>query len=373
MAGKQNKRRFCSLILVLLILVTASCASPSTTAGSPGGTLAATIHATIATVTGTQSMRSESPTTLLTTTAKPAPTAIPTSGPDPVIEEPPHGTTNGNFINGSQIAQSGDWIYFKSIYDSNQICKSKIDGSSRTVLNEDRITLSLNVIGDWVYFTHGESYEAMYLYKMKTDGTGKTKIGDDPTQQVCAVGDWLYYLSSEKLYKIKTDGSGRTAIVTNAEVARFNVNGVRVYFISSRDELIYKVKTDGTDLQPMAAGHANSLLVDNGWIYYTNLSDASRLYKMRLDGTAITKIGDDACGDINILNGKLYYENRSDKSLLYQIGSDGSGRQKVCDDDCSGINVAANRIVYWTNNQNIGEGAMPFMVKPDGTGRVEFK
>jgi hypothetical protein len=56
------------------------------------------------------------------------------------------------------------------------------------------------------------------LYKIKTDGTNKTKITDEYASYVNVSGDWIYYSNLNEtervleLYKIKTDGTNRTKI-----------------------------------------------------------------------------------------------------------------------------------------------------------------
>ena len=51
------------------------------------------------------------------------------------------------------------------------------------------------------------------MYKIKTDGTAKTKIKDGFENQIHIIGDWIYYFDDDgKLFKMKTDGTGTTEI-----------------------------------------------------------------------------------------------------------------------------------------------------------------
>ena len=70
----------------------------------------------------------------------------------------------------------------------------------------------VNVSGGWIYFSNA-SYGGK-LYKMKTDGTGKTKINDDDAMVINVLGDWLYYGTGSQGYtiKVKIDGTGRQII-----------------------------------------------------------------------------------------------------------------------------------------------------------------
>lgn len=67
----------------------------------------------------------------------------------------------------------------------------------------------LNVAGDWIYYSNASDENK--LYKIKTDGTNKTKISDETALFIQVAGDWVYYAnnSSEQIIKVKTDGSER--------------------------------------------------------------------------------------------------------------------------------------------------------------------
>ncbi|OLN31745.1 putative cell-wall-anchored protein SasA (LPXTG motif) [Desulfosporosinus metallidurans] len=65
--------------------------------------------------------------------------------------------------------------------------------------------------GDWVYYCN--TSDKNYLYKMKTDGTGRTKLNSEHSASINVVDDWIYYskVSSNSNawsnYKIRTDGT----------------------------------------------------------------------------------------------------------------------------------------------------------------------
>ena len=52
------------------------------------------------------------------------------------------------------------------------------------------------------------------LYKIKTDGTGRTKIDNfnSNRREINIVGDWIFYNNYSQLFKIKTDGTGNTEL-----------------------------------------------------------------------------------------------------------------------------------------------------------------
>ena len=98
---------------------------------------------------------------------------------------------------------------------------------------------SLNVVGDWIYYCSGE-YKGPgggRLFKIKTNGTEKTKLSDDILSQINVIGNWIYVATYEEnangivqeMYKMKTDGTGRTKI-TNDKLGEMNVVDDWIYY-----------------------------------------------------------------------------------------------------------------------------------------------
>lgn len=87
------------------------------------------------------------------------------------------------------------------------VYKMKTDGSQRTKINDDWSGF-VTVVGDWVYYANWD--EDFALYKIKTDGSQRTKLCNDSAQGFCIEGDWIYFENQTSLYKIKTDGSQQT-------------------------------------------------------------------------------------------------------------------------------------------------------------------
>lgn len=119
--------------------------------------------------------------------------------------------------NDSMIYGTRDWLYFivGDFATSNQIYKTRPDGSESTVLYNGASTGNwLNVSADYVYFTVSNDG----VYKVKTDGTGLTKITDDSvshgrSMNLNYIDDTMYYniyysnYGLSQTYQVKADGS----------------------------------------------------------------------------------------------------------------------------------------------------------------------
>lgn len=282
------------------------------------------------------------------------------------------GNTFGNIVNAGLAAQQGDWIYYRNDGDNGTLYKIRTDGSEKTKINYD-YSYYINVLYDWIYyrnFSDGGS-----IYKISTTGTDRKKLNDDNSWYINVIGDWIYYQNDSdigNIYKIRTDGTDKTKL--NDEVSwHINVSGDWVYYQNGStidgdsDRLkLYKIRTDGTDrtkLNDEASGFIN---VVGDWIYYNNGNDdGNKLCKIRTDGTERTKLNDDNSWSINVVGEWVYYRNLKDNSKLYKIRTDGTERTKLNDDISANINVAGDWVYY----QDKGDEGKLYRIRTDGTER----
>ena len=117
------------------------------------------------------------------------------------------------------------WIYYEGVAMESMtthIGKIRTDGTGAALITtpedykgEEYFISAYNIDGDWLYFTNG--YEE--IYKIRTNGTGMTKIYGDEDEFVFfvnIVGDWIYYYDVEKegLYRMDKNGKNVTLQLT---------------------------------------------------------------------------------------------------------------------------------------------------------------
>ena len=49
----------------------------------------------------------------------------------------------------------------------------------------------MNISNDWIYYSNGS--DAGKLYKIKIDGTQKSKVSNDSISGISILGDFIYY------------------------------------------------------------------------------------------------------------------------------------------------------------------------------------
>lgn len=141
-----------------------------------------------------------------------------------------------------------DWIYYSS---NSKIYRMKFDGSENTVVLENLGTTYTISEGTIYYFN-----EDMKLMKASLDGSNKTELCDAlPSSSLEVNGDWIYYsatIFSEGLYKIKTDGSQKTQLTDDATGRIYCIIDDWIFYDRYHGELsdnlreTAKIKTDGT-------------------------------------------------------------------------------------------------------------------------------
>jgi hypothetical protein len=234
-----------------------------------------------------------------------------------------------NLNSGGQIAQSQGWIYYNpnnSYYKQSYLFKMKTDGSEKQKLVDDN-AMSINVSGDWIYYTvtDKQNNARQGIFKVKTDGTERTKISDATASQITVDGDWIFYVDSKadkKTYsmtyyqslgikKIKTDGSHETKVYSGSVNDNLHVQKDWIYFTLyvKHTSMLYKIRKDGTGLTKISGKNFESFIIANDWIYYAN---QKTLYKMSLTGKTNLKLytSDDYIGQFSLFyhDGWIYFE-----------------------------------------------------------------
>jgi hypothetical protein len=188
----------------------------------------------------------------------------------------------------ARICMEDGWLYYNNI-DKNgfYLCKMRTDGTEKTQLTKG--ASEITVADGWVYYTDG--YDDSSLYKIKADGTDKTKLNGRGSFDITVSGDYVYFVTSNEssswgdLYRIRTDGTGETKL---SEIGvSFNVSNGWIYYcymnyINDKWELsLHKMRTDGTDDVKLCDGVSAYLYIAGDWIYYYD----GDWYSMMTDGT----------------------------------------------------------------------------------------
>jgi uncharacterized protein YdcH (DUF465 family) len=238
---------------------------------------------------------------------------------------------------------------FFFINDKRNIVKKTSDGNKSDLCNDKAFQIVLH--GDWIYYIN--ETDAYTVYKIKTDGTSRTKLSEGTTGDIEVAGESIYFIKNNKINRMNLDGSNQTLVTydvavmwvdilddvmyfkafnygTGGRIVKSDLNGNNRREIGPDEPAGIKHRSDGgADFKYWHNEH-----IVNDWIYYINAYDQKSIYKIKTDGTEKTKITADSVmdsdyPDINVFDNYIYYRNASDGNKLYRIKTDGSNRQAL--------------------------------------------
>lgn len=292
------------------------------------------------------------------------------------------GNSNGNIRNGGMAALKDDWIYYCGISGENYgLNKVKTDNSGRTKLGAENLyPENICVMDDWVFYTMDVTGMGG-IYKISVDGSGNIKVVDGNIAYMNTKDGWIYYetmtktgLSSYELagpiFRIKPDGSGKTKLCEQS--SEFAIVDDWIYYIESEGSgSLMRMKTDGSSKSLVFENEIFGFDIANDWIYFCNMSDNEKLYKVKNDGSSLTKVVDMPVSNINVVQDWIYFVDAKidpNGGVLYKIKTDGTELTKIYRGTCRFINVAGPWI-YFQEAENYSHC---YRIKIDGTCKEEL-
>lgn len=158
------------------------------------------------------------------------------------------GTSLTKIVDGYswELKVADGWIYFgKEDGSGVKMHKMKVDGTNLQEIATEIHTYT-NVVGDWIYYSEGQN-----IYKMNTNGQNKTIVANVYAGRLNVSGDWIYFRNNndnQTIYKVKTDGSNLSKVGDDVGAYEINVVGDWIYYKKGVAEgtHLYRIKTDGT-------------------------------------------------------------------------------------------------------------------------------
>ena len=230
----------------------------------------------------------------------------------------------------TMVSNIGDFMVFYENYifflDAEQgISRIQLDGSDYQKIldlgNEN--TFGFDVSNGWLYYV----VKPGSIYKVKIDGTNKSKVADIKTfnGNMIVEQDWIYYVDDSNFYKMNSDGKNVTKLESNVNL--FDINNGWIYYGSlsenEKDNYINKMTLEGLDKTKLTNG--NFVSVDEKYLYFYN---AGWLSKMSLDRSTLEKLNNKNLFTIGIIySDYIFYIEYSGSA--YRIDLDGNNQVRI--------------------------------------------
>lgn len=302
-----------------------------------------------------------------------------------------YGNTARNIQNLGYAAMQGDWIYYlreqsDKLQNEGELYRINVINGKKEKIS-DQPVMSINVVGDWVYYcsqeASGDNKMWNYpIYRTKVDGTMREKLGTIESSLFFVIVDMIYYMdaSDRKIYSMRIDGTQVTRL-TDEETLEMSVAGQWIYYVADGD--IYKIKLDGSEKGLVHSGEVVDLLVEGNSIYYKEGYEGP-LLRMNVDGTGKIEFSNDIITSFNIHGDYMYYNimegefkeaslskdelNKRSEYIktIYRVDLDGNNKTTIAEGGVGNIAGEWNYFYADYFDENVLELER---IKLDGTGR----
>ncbi|MGN0481284.1 MAG: DUF5050 domain-containing protein [Lachnospiraceae bacterium] len=276
------------------------------------------------------------------------------------------GNTAGNLNNGGLFCEYEGKIYFANPSDSNRLYRMNSDCTEPERLNTDCVAF-INTDGNHLYYVKNnyETTDLAVLFRGHLFGVyrtdmkgGKTKVlYDKLTGSMVLCGNYLYYqhydgVNDSCLYKMKIDGKENTkfsSLYFNPTCA-YNGN----VYVSNVEGDHNILKLSNTGVATSIYYYANSYLpvIQDNSIFYIDLSDKYSLKRYSLSNGTLELVSDKRCINYNIIGSKVYYITEGNDAGLYRCNFDGSDTELVAKGAIGGVHCTSQYTFFTYYNDS---------------------
>ncbi|GMQ56140.1 hypothetical protein AN1V17_05330 [Vallitalea sediminicola] len=206
-----------------------------------------------------------------------------------------------------------EWLYFGNPDDNYKIYRMKTDGTGLTKIADARFD-GISNLENWIYFIDtNEKYTPAKLARINWDGTGKEMLSEEDVNAFCTSEDNIFYIFENNIYRIQKDGSLKTKIVsTETPIYSLKYYDDTVFY--STEQGLFSIDSNGKNSNSVLEGNYSDFSINNDRIYYYD----NKMYSCGLDGSDERQLFDLNVRDVFVDNDVVYY---SQDEYLYKINS----------------------------------------------------
>lgn len=252
------------------------------------------------------------------------------------------GNTQANLQNGGHLAYDGTWYYYTS-NDGGKMYRMKGDGSQKTKLT-DVGTAAISIYNDYVYFYNTDDYSMM---RMKPDGSELTTIYDDGSESLRIVGDRIYF-GDVGISSVNLDG-GDFREENSIKGYNYTFDGTYIYYSESGSNYLMRAKMDGSDATCILDHSCLSLTIaGNRLFFYDNDTGYYSFYD--LSTGEVTQLTTDSMNSATITASGVYGSNG--RGALAFLPFDSVGTKILVNDWTSETGVCGEKVFYLNETED---------------------
>ena len=303
-----------------------------------------------------------------------------------------NGNTAGNLYNAGLFCENNGVVFFANPDDENRLYSMDANGSNLKKLCNDTV-MYINADSHYVYYVRDNdlsaaghnffSFHNNSLCRLDRKDSHVTVLDPDPCLYASLIGNYIYYLhydneTATTLYKIKIDGTERTKL-SNTYQFTCSSNGQYFYYNNMSTDgsiWVYDTATDGT-YQVYSCNSYKPTVSGDGNAYYLDVDNNYSLVHTNLSAGSPTVLTTDSIDTYNVYGSYIYYQRYDENSpALCMIKNDGSDARELAPGTYSCINVTSYYIYftdYFTGQVYYTPTSNPSELTRFSPGRIENK
>lgn len=219
----------------------------------------------------------------------------------------------------STTSDTPSFPYFS--FNNNSLCRIDRVGGKCTILDEDPCIYA-SLIGNYIYYLHYDTKTATTLYKIKIDGTEKTKLSDTYVFTCSTDGPYFFYNGMESdgyIYRYDTTTDSAVMIYPhNAYKPTVSADGNAYYLDVDHNNTLVHVDIASDNPITLTTESIDLYNVYGSTVFYQNYDpNGSALCCIQNDGTGKTILAQGNFSNINVTSYYTYFTDFRTGNVLY--------------------------------------------------------
>lgn len=259
------------------------------------------------------------------------------------------------------------------VFESGIYWDMKIKYHNYTMRNMDQIELGQGVVGNTVdntnnygfgvetedYFIYVEDH--MNLVRTEKDFQSEDyliqKSGGSGVSRLNVAGDWVFYSSGESYNRMRLDGTEEQTIYSQGYVMEPHIIGEWIYFVNFHDNNnVYRMNLNGQNLERFIREKVSDLAVYDNRLFYSHMEgEMGNVESVRVNGEdrRFEFKTDSSVRNLSRWGDYWYYMNE-DYRLIRTDGKDPYIYQVPIDDNVSTYIITEVGIFYSLHGEEVG-------------------
>lgn len=252
-----------------------------------------------------------------------------------------------------------NWIFYSNKSQGRRIYKIKKDGSEKTKVT-DKEAWNLKTKNEYLHYNTGHSICKFHASSQKSEQLTGDRIAPIwlTEEYTTLMGDYIYYSNGSdwgKLYRLKKDGTGRKVIDNednHGSIREINNDQQYIYYTNYSTEL-FKSDCNGENIKKLVGNFTSDMVLDSKWVYYIGDSEDYfyRLFRVNKNGKNIEQLTEKEVGNFKVSNNYIYYNTKDDK--FCRMDKDGRNKIVISDNEINNYCVNGNNVFYSRYNDKL--------------------